>query len=145
MKSITDAVKKTQAAFKKIQSASKTVVATEAKNHFKQSWRQQGFEDRTVEKWPEVKRRIKGTEAYKNASRAARRRAILVETGALRRSVKVIRRNWPVVVGTRGISYARKHNDGAGNLPKRQFIGYSRKLEKRTLKQITRIIHNELK
>lgn len=143
---MSDAVKKTKAAFKHIERAGKIIAATEATNHFKKSWKDQGFTDQTTEKWKEVKRRIPGTPQYKHGTRSSRRRAILVETGALRRSVQTIQRHqWPVVVGTRGLRYARKHNEGLGKLPQRQFIGYSRKLEKRTRKLLTTEINKALK
>lgn len=181
---MSDAVKKTKAAFKHIERAGKVIVATEATNHFKQSWRDQGFTDQTIEKWKEVKRRKTGAKG----TASSRRRAILVETGALRRSVQTIRRHqWPIIVGTRGLKYARVHNEGLSvqipggvrtlyfkvdfatgkskfskkahsnfsqevninpysiKMPKRQFIGYSRKLEKRTRKLLTAEIHKSLK
>lgn len=59
---------------------------------------------------------------------------ILVKTGALRRSAK-----WKVTGSNRAsvmftVPYASFHNDGAGRLPKRQFSGESKILNKQNEK-----------
>ena len=43
-----------------------------------------------------------------------------------------------VIVGTRGMKYAKRHNEGL-KMPKRQFIGNSKQLEGKALKSIQRI------
>lgn len=56
----------------------------------------------------------------------------LTESGALRKSIKVIQANWTKIevatVGNKVNSYASVHNDGEGNMPKRKFMGETQKL-----------------
>lgn len=112
-------------------------LGNEAKNHFVGSFRLQGFEDRTVEKWPDRKKKDK---------RAGR--AILVKTGDLRRSIRretLSKAKLEVVIAT-DLPYAKIHNEGGDGMawgkhpfkmPKRQFIGHSFKLNQRVKKIIT--------
>lgn len=101
-------------------------LGNEAKNHFLQSFRNQGFTDRGFQAW---KPRRTGKDG----------RAILVKTGNLRRSIKVGSARWErVAIGSYSIDYAKVHNYGlkAGRgkgfkMPKRQFIGDSEVLKRR--------------
>lgn len=140
------------------------ILGVKAKNHFRKSFVDGGFTDNGLEKWLEVKRRQKssgwyGKEVRKEGDKyklfkspAAKTRAILVGKGGgtLKRSVKVIKSGWDhVVVGTRGVKYAEIHNEGLKGkvfgkneftMPKRQFIGNSRKLER----ELERVVIREL-
>lgn len=110
-----------------------------SENHFKDSFRNQGFMDATLEKWDEVQRRKQGTKAYKAATKAARTRAILVQTGKLKRDIARRRTTYnEVTIGTSNltINYAERHNYGERKMPKRQFIGKSRRLNEKLIKII---------
>jgi phage gpG-like protein len=96
------------------------LIGNEAKNFFVNSWRLQGFEDRSVQKWVARKKQDK-----KRAGRA-----ILVDSGDLRRSVirePVNKSQLSVKIST-DLPYAKVHNEGIGKMPKRQFMGDSYKL-----------------
>lgn len=93
--------------------------------YFVKSWQDQGWNG---QKWPEVKRRDPSTKEYKYAKPAARTRAILVQSGKLRRetnnSIRVATFNKiRLVVGDRNATYAGVHNQGTEKIPKRQFMG----------------------
>lgn len=70
-----------------------------AKNHFVMSFRNQGFTDESIEKWIARKKADTG-------------RAILVKSGALRRSIRVMNRGMFKVVIFSNLPYAQIHNDG---------------------------------
>ena len=96
------------------------LIGNEANNFFVNSFRLQGFEDKSVEKWKPRK-----TQTKRNIGRA-----ILVQSGDLRRSIirqPVNKANLSVKIST-DLVYAKVHNEGIGNMPKRQFIGNSYKL-----------------
>lgn len=103
-----------------------------AKNHFTANFRKQGFEDETVIPWQPRKRADRGR------SRGAR--GILIKSGRLRRSITFRKQGkWSVVIGT-DVPYAKRHNEGI-KMPKRQFIGYSGKLNR----QIISAFSNKIK
>jgi phage gpG-like protein len=53
----------------------------------------------------------------------------LVKTGRMRNSIRILRRtNNSIDVGT-NVPYAKYHNEGTSKLPKRQFIGETKKLK----------------
>ena len=138
------------------------ILGVKAKNHFRRSFVDGGFTDNGLEKWLEVKRRQKSSKWYGKEVRekegklglydspAAKTRAILVGKGGgtLKRSVKVIKAGFnQVVVGTKGVKYAAIHNEGLPGkvfgrtpfqMPKRQFVGNSRKLERELEKVVVR-------
>lgn len=92
-------------------------------NHTKKAFRDQGFTDGSLSAW----------QARKTQNRADRRtnasRAILIDSGALRRSLRVRKATFrETAVGAYGIPYAGVHNRGLGNMPKRQFVGRSKVL-----------------
>jgi phage gpG-like protein len=113
-----------------------TVMGTDAKNHFVKSFRNQGFEDDSIQRWQPRKNEISGGIA-RLRRKSLGSRAILVKTGDLRRSVRVISKSYRSIVVGSDLPYAQIHNDGLyGNaygkyrfkMPKRQFIGHSNKL-----------------
>lgn len=113
-----------------------TVMGTDAKNHFVKSFRNQGFEDDSIQRWQPRKNEISGGIA-RVRRKSLGSRAILVKTGDLRRSVRVISKSYRSIVVGSDLPYAQIHNDGLyGNafgkhrfkMPKRQFIGHSNKL-----------------
>ena len=111
------------------------VMGTDAKNHFVKSFRNQGFEDASIEKWQPRKRTNYRTRSGKVVDDT--NRAILVKSGDLRRSIKVLNKSYRSITLGSDLPYAQIHNDGLyGNaygkyrfkMPKRQFIGHSKKL-----------------
>lgn len=106
------------------------LVSNNSKNFFLQSFRNQGFTDNSLEKW----------QKRDNRSRRNSGRAILVDTGALRRSIKVSQSSFNKIVITSNLPYASVHNYGlkAGRgrgfkMPKRKFMGNSKKLNQQNI------------
>jgi phage gpG-like protein len=123
-----------------IQSDVQDVVGTEAVNHFKESFQNEGFSNVSEKdmSWKEVKRRQKG------GGKAASRRKILTgESGELGDSISYSKQNRDVLIKNDKI-YAEVHNKGlrAGRgkgfiMPKRQFIGKSALLNKKIANKIS--------
>ena len=114
------------------------IAINEAKTNFKR----QGFMDRSVKRWKPRKKKDEG-------------RAILVKSGALRRSIRRISvSNKKVTIGSKGKAavYAGVHNYGlkAGRgkgftMPKRQFLGPSHTTNKRIVNLIKKKIKKGFK
>jgi len=80
---------------------------TMAKNHFRKSFRNQGFTDRTLQPWRPTK--SKGNQL------GAQSEGILIESGHLRGSIRVAnaqRGEVEVTAGNQHVKYARIHNEG---------------------------------
>ena len=111
-----------------------------AKNHFLDSFKKEGFVDKTLDKWE--KRKFKNRSDKNNRGR----RALLVDKGHLRRSLKVGRAAFSrIEVGSYGIRYAVFHNKGTNNIPKRQFIGNSRVMNQKIRDKIKSEIKKTLR
>lgn len=116
-------------------------IAGAAVEQFKGNFRAQGFVDNVVEPWPEVQRRIKGADgsfAYagfrgKKYTRADRTRAILVQTGRLRRAIRRAQPKSNTIDIVADVPYAETHNEGTDRVPQRRFIGNSQALNRRAL------------
>lgn len=96
-------------------------IGNEAVNQFQKNFEQQGFDG---VKWKEVQRRIPGTNAYKypKRERAKRTRGILIQTGTLLRSIRILRKSSDsITIGFE--KYGKYHNEGMNPQPKRQFAG----------------------
>lgn len=138
-------------------------VGTMAVTFFKENFRRQGFVDSSLEKWKPRR------------SKNAQRRAILVKTGRLRRSIRITNANANTVKIGSDVPYAQIHNEGgtisgtvqvrkhkrktrkgsttvkshsrkvSTKIPKRQFAGNSKGLNKRierqTVRQLERILN----
>ena len=72
-------------------------------------------------------------------------RATLVKSGNLRRSIRIGSSNPDHVKIVANMHYASYHNEGTRNLPKRNFIGDSRVLDRRIELGITRIMDTATK
>lgn len=106
--------------------AIKKDIGRQAVNQFKKNFRNQGFEDSTIDPWKARKSNYK-----------SKGRSILIKSGLLRRSIQILGMSGnTVVIGTKGIKYAKRHNSGLAGMQKRQFIGNSNKLENRIMKTI---------
>lgn len=109
--------------------ASLILIGNEAVSHFKKSFRDGGFEDKTVEPW----------KPRKDKSKRSQGRAILVKSGDLKRSPhreSLNRTGLSVVIST-DLPYAKRHNEGLDGMPKRQFMGDSYKLNEKVKKILT--------
>ena len=100
-----------------------------AVNHFTKSFRDGGFTDESLETWKPRKRAERG-----------KSRAVLVKSGRLRRSLRSRRFGVLSVKIMTDVPYARVHNNGERSgrgrgfkMPKRQFIGYSGKLNRQII------------
>ena len=97
-------------------------VGNTAKVFFVESFRKQGFDDKTVQKWKPRK-----------VADKREGRAILVKTGDLRRSIirnPANRAALTIKIST-DLVYAARHNNGLKNMPKRQFMGDSYNLNEK--------------
>ena len=124
--------------FEKISRTLPKRVGNVAKNHFLESFDNEGFSDGSINSNPWAKRKT-STKRDKTAGR----RQLLIQSGALKRSIKVASNPTfkKIAVGSYGIKYAERHNKGLKGMPKRQFIGKSRILDKK----IKQMIRNEMK
>jgi len=101
------------------------IIGEDAVNFFLDNYRKGGFTDSSFKKWP-------GRKGGKDPGRA-----LLVKSSRLRNSIRVQEKTATrVTVGTRGISYAKYHNEGRG-VPQRKFIGDSKVLRNDIRKLIT--------
>jgi phage gpG-like protein len=117
------------------------ILGNKAVKFFQSNFDKEGFQDRTVSKWKERN--------YKPKGGAKKQMQV---TGRLRRSIKTISANWgSIKIGTKGVAYARIHNEGlkgkafgkyAFQMPKRQFIGESYKLQKGIKARIEKELRN---
>jgi len=105
-----------------------TVMGNDALNWFEESFRNQGFTDEGLVIW-------KGRQ-----KREREGRAILTKTGALRRSLKKSNVGQYAVKITSNLPYANRHNEGLSKMPKRQFVGYSGKLNRSLIAKFDRKI-----
>lgn len=102
-----------------------------AKNHFTESFKNQGFTDESLQMWKPRKK----TERSRMGSRA-----ILVKSGRLRRSLRTKRVGILSIKILTDVPYASVHNNGERSgrgkgfkMPKRQFIGYSGVLNRKII------------
>jgi phage gpG-like protein len=114
-----------------------------AKNHFTANFRKQGFEDETVTPWKKRERNSYRTRSGKVVDDTTRGILIGKGKGTLRRSIAFRNQGkWSVVINTGNLPYAKIHNEGGMGrafgkypfkMPKRQFIGYSGKLNRQII------------
>ena len=106
-------------------------VGNTAKVFFVESFRKQGWDDKTVQKWKPRKKKTYRTRSGKVVDDTTR--AILVKTGDLRRSIirnPANRAALTIKIST-DLVYAARHNNGLKNMPKRQFMGDSYNLNEK--------------
>lgn len=124
-----------------IQNDAARIVGKEAVDHYKQSFQDEAFSDKSEgdEPWKEVERR----KNPRSKNRAAAQRKILTgETGELGDSISYSAAGQFVMIKSDKV-YAKVHNEGlrAGRgrgfkMPKRQFIGKSQLLNQRINKKL---------
>ena len=132
------------------------IVGVEAVNFYTESFQNEGFTDETLEPWVEVKRRQNPT----RPDRAKASRKILTgDTGDLGRSIeyKAGAGETKIISDTMGAGsdkdYAAPHNEGTNTagrnrnttIPKRQFIGKSKTLNKKIIEETTDDLKKMLK
>jgi phage gpG-like protein len=116
-------------------------MGTLAVNHFKASFRDGGFTDKTPadNRWP----------SRKNIDKKRPYRATLVDSGDLRRLIVFERKGKYTALISSAMPYAVIHNEGGEGkawgkhrfrMPKRQFVGYSRRLAEKIEHMIYRQI-----
>lgn len=125
------------------------VIGNIAQREFEENFERQGFMNDTLRRWKEVKRRTPGTKAFKYATPAGRMSPILrgKGSGVLAKSIRVMRADsTSIFLATTGKAnnYAKYHNDGASNLPQRQFMGDSKRLTMLILKRIDKEVMKAL-
>ena len=144
----TKAIRRQIAALNKVKSTLPTIIGNTAENFFKASFRKQGWDDQVVKRWQPRKNEIIGGIAMVS-TKSAGSRAILVKTGALRRSIHTTVATWKRVVITSDLPYSSIQNNGGIGLawgkhrfkmPQRKFMGNSYQLRK----QITKVMEREL-
>lgn len=115
------------------------MVGEEARGFFLDKYRKGGFEDDRFVPW--VARKTRSGKAGKRDAG----RALLVQSGRLRRSIRVLSTGPGYVVVGSDVFYAKFHNEGVeGRLPRRQFIGPSKKLaeviERRVISEVLKVL-----
>lgn len=130
--------KKNQQKFNTLKLTAPKVIANNSLNWFLEGFRKGGFQtDASKSGWQPRKPR-------KNESGG--RRSNLIKTGALRRDFKVLKAVFgKIVLGTRNIPYANRHNEGITDrlgrqMPKREFAGDSKKLNEDNVKVLEKML-----
>lgn len=108
-----------------------TIAGVEAVNFYTLNFRKQGFDDNGVEQWKPRKR-----ERSKDSGRA-----LLVKSGALRRSLIKRPAGRLAVWIISPLPYASRQNEGGRGILKRQFVGDSTKLNRKILSKIDKRIN----
>lgn len=130
------------------------LIGTEAVNHFKEGFQNEGFTDQALEKWPEVKRR-----QGKNSGADALRKILTGKTGNLAESITYIKEPDRVVIYANPMNtgaasnYAAAHNFGTNNagrghntvIPQRKFLAHSQMLNQKIVGRIERYIKSMMK
>ena len=119
-----------------VQNRLPAVVGIEATKHFKGSFHNEGFTDDVLEPWSDITEKRKDQKRRKNGNLPP----ILTDTGDLGDSITWSESGDKVVMST-DVVYAQRHNEGTNGMPKRQFMGPSKTLDR----TITAKIEKELK
>ena len=121
------------------------IIGKKAVDHFKDSFQNEGFTDKTLNPWKEVKRR----QNPKITGAKASRKILTGDTGDLGESIKYRTEPGAAVIYS-DKPYAEAHNEGTTNagrrhnvvIPKRQFIGESEELDAEIEREIERKLGN---
>lgn len=138
------------------------IIGVEGKNHFEASWRHQGFKDQGIERWkprkapPRLTKSGKISKTYLEWKRK-NNRPILYSHASDRKGIH-LKDSIRSIVGVARVTfatdkpYAKVHNEGgrAGRgsgfrMPKRQFMGRSRTLDKRIGDKATQVLNKKIK
>jgi hypothetical protein len=112
-------------------------IANLAKNHFLDGFRRGGHQtDSSLSGWAQRKKQDKNK----------KRRAILIKSSSLKNDVDVRRTTFEeIVLGTKDVDYGEYHNEGTEKMPMREFLGDSKKLDRKILKFASRQFDKEYK
>jgi phage gpG-like protein len=110
------------------------VIANDATRFWLKGFKDEGFTDENFKAW----KPRKGKQSGRNATRR-----ILVDSGALRRSVSnsVKIATWQVIKFSVELPYANYVQEGTDNMPARKFMGDSLQLRKQLGAKITMVIN----
>jgi phage gpG-like protein len=117
------------------------IAAKDAQVHFQKGFDNQGFTDENLQTWKPRKGQIRSLGASVR-SRLPNTKKTLTKTGALKRSIRIMNSGSRRIRIVSDLPYSAIHNDGlmgrawgrhSFKMPKRQFIGNSRILERRTM------------
>jgi len=118
------------------------VIAENSLNHFLEGFRQNGGKtDASKGGWDKRKPTAKRNEG----------RNILVDKGALRRDFQVIKAVWgAIVLGTKRIPYAIRHNEGTTDrlgrkMPQREFAGESKELNEKNIRLLEKKLNEVMR
>ena len=116
------------------------IVSRDAEQHFKKSFANEGFTDENLQKWEKRKNQIRNTGLVRLKYNHVNTKPTLTKTGALKNSIKIaLRGNTAILRST--LPYSAIHNEGLMGkawgkypfkMPKRQFMGNSKSLERRS-------------
>jgi phage gpG-like protein len=152
MPNLQDHVKKIAASLKAWeQQIARDIVAVEAEQFHEKNFRDEGFTDASLQKWPARKpprqNKTKPTPPDKNKGRA-----LLVQSSTLKGHALKGRTLSSAVEFVMPLDYMKVHNEGgkAGRgkgftMPKRQYIGESAYLDKRIEEKARRFLDEQLK
>lgn len=82
-------------------------VANDVVNFTKDNFRRQGFLGDNLQMWPKRKKVTKWGKTPRNNGRA-----LLIDTGKLRRANRVTKADWSAIVLSNSMPYAKGHNEG---------------------------------
>jgi phage gpG-like protein len=120
-----------------------TIVGKTAVDFFTQNFDRQGFLNRELTSWTDVKRRTHPRKSPRGKT-AAGRRILFGETRNLSRSIDYDPKKGNVIVYS-DVHYAPYHNEGTSKIPQRQFIGDSAELDKLVVSELERKLNNIIK
>ena len=118
------------------------IAAVEGVKHFKRSFQKgiEGFtDDTTIDKWPDIQPATKARKRRKNGSLPPILTGVdgPVNSGNLHDSITA--RHQPgLVIFSTDVPYAQRHNEGLKGMPKRQFWGRSKALERKITAKLDR-------
>ena len=116
------------------------IVARDSVLHFQKSFANEGFIDESLQKWEKRKNQIRNFGLAKLKYKHVNTKPTLTKTGALKNSLKTSLRNNIAIISS-SLPYSAIHNEGLMGkawgkhpfkMPKRQFMGNSKSLERRS-------------
>lgn len=124
------------------QNIARDIIAVEAEQFHAKNFRDEGFTDTTLQKWPKRKTTIKNTKSYEGGiyelNNKDKGKAVLVQSSTLKGHALKGRVWGSQVKFVFPLEYEKVHNEGgrAGRgtgfqMPKRQFVGESEYLKNR--------------
>jgi len=138
-----------KALYRRIESVKKdlpSVLANEGTKFWLSNFDKEGFQDVGIKAWKIPERKIPGTPSYKYPKKKGLSRRVkktLIGTGKLRRAVNssVKEKSFKRIVWRIGseVPYAARHNEGLKGMPKREFMGESRRLNNIFRGRITQV------